>query len=121
MKEQTLAFFKKALVDHFSKITEIPLIFIVNPTFPLTKPTFYRHREIVGIPNNVSFFIKTPKYRSKKSQIQNNEKPYNPQLSPPPPISSEYRRPVPSKFKEKLMGHFRGSKIKPTKYWLISC
>ena len=31
-------------------------------------------------------------------------------------ISSQYRRPVPSKFKEKLMEHFRGSKIKPTKY-----
>ena len=34
-------------------------------------------------------------------------------------ISSKYRRPVPSKFKEKLMEHFRGSKIKPTKYYLL--
>ena len=33
-------------------------------------------------------------------------------------ISSKYRRPVPSKFKEKLIENFRfrGSKIKPTKY-----
>ena len=31
-------------------------------------------------------------------------------------ISRKYRRPVPSKFKEKLMEHFRGNKIKPTKY-----
>ena len=31
-------------------------------------------------------------------------------------ISSKYRRPVLSKFKEKLMGHFRDSKIKPDKY-----
>ena len=31
-------------------------------------------------------------------------------------ISSKYRRPVPSKFKEKLMKHFRGNKINPTKY-----
>ena len=31
-------------------------------------------------------------------------------------ISSKNRRPVPSKFKEKFMGHFRGNKIKPTKY-----
>ena len=29
-------------------------------------------------------------------------------------ISSKDRRPVPSKFKEKLMEHFRGSKIKPS-------
>ena len=33
-------------------------------------------------------------------------------------ISSKYRRPVPSKFKEKLMGHLRGSKVKPTRYLL---
>ena len=30
-------------------------------------------------------------------------------------ISSKYRRPVPSKFKQKLMEHFRGSKIKPSR------
>ena len=37
-------------------------------------------------------------------------------------ISSKYRRPVPSKFKENLMEleHFRGSKIKPTKYQLVA-
>ena len=29
-------------------------------------------------------------------------------------ISGKYRRQVPSIFKEKLMGHFRGSKIKPS-------
>ena len=39
---------------------------------------FYRHREIVGISNTVSFFIEIPKYRSKKSQISNTEKPYDP-------------------------------------------
>ena len=35
-------------------------------------------------------------------------------------ISSNKRRPVPKKFKEKLMRRFRGSKIKPIKaknYW----
>ena len=68
--------FYKTLVDH-GKITKIPLIFIVNPGFPLTKPTFYCHREIVGIPNTASFFIKIPKYRSKKSQMANKEKPYD--------------------------------------------
>ena len=31
-------------------------------------------------------------------------------------ISSKYRRPVPSKFKGKLIEHFRGSKLKSTKY-----
>ena len=31
-------------------------------------------------------------------------------------IYSKYRRPVPRKFKEKLMEHFRGRKIKPNKY-----
>ena len=36
-------------------------------------------------------------------------------------ISTKYRRPVPSKFKEKLMEHLRGSKTKPTKYLLDSC
>ena len=30
-------------------------------------------------------------------------------------IYSNYRRPVPSKFKQKLMEHFRGSKIKPSR------
>ena len=35
-------------------------------------------------------------------------------------ISSKYRRPVPSEFKEKWMEHFRGSKIKPTKYYLVA-
>ena len=74
MKKQTLVFF---IVDH-DKITEMPLIFIVNPGFPLTKPTFYGHREIIVIPNTVSFFIKIPKYRSKKSQVPNTEKPYDP-------------------------------------------
>ena len=31
-------------------------------------------------------------------------------------IASKNSRLVPSKVKEKLMGHFRDSKIKPTKY-----
>ena len=79
MKERTVLFFLKNL-NRSWKITEMPLIFIVNSGFPLTKPTFYRHREIVGIPNTVSFFIKIPKYRSKKSQIPNTEKPYDPPL-----------------------------------------
>ena len=37
-------------------------------------------------------------------------------------ISSKYRRPVPRKLKEtlKLMKHFRGSKIKPTKYYIVA-
>ena len=48
MNEQTLVFFKKTLLDH-GKITYIPLIFVVNPGSLLTKPTFYRHREIVEI------------------------------------------------------------------------
>ena len=62
------------------KITEIPLIFIVNSGFPLTQTMFYRHGEIVAITNTVSFFIKISKYRSKKSQIPNTEKPYDPNL-----------------------------------------
>ena len=33
-------------------------------------------------------------------------------------IFSKYKRPVLSKFKERLIGHFRGSKIKPS---LASC
>ena len=75
----TSFFFLKTLADH-GKITKILLIFIVNPGFPFTKPTFYRYLEIVGIPNTVSFFIKIPKYRSKKNQIPNTEKPYDPHL-----------------------------------------
>ena len=31
-------------------------------------------------------------------------------------VFSNYRRAVPSQFKEKLMGHFRGRKKNPTKY-----
>ena len=69
MKEQRLVFLKKTLVDH-GKITKIPLIFTVNPEFPLTKPTFYCHREIVGILNTVSFFIKIAKHRSKKAKYR---------------------------------------------------
>ena len=69
MKKKTLVvlFFLFFFLKNLGKITEIPLILIVIPGFPLTKPTFYRHRETVGIPNSVSFFIKIPKYRSKKS------------------------------------------------------
>ena len=35
-------------------------------------------------------------------------------------ISSKYRRPVPKKYIEKVIEHFRGSKIKPTKYELVA-
>ena len=35
-------------------------------------------------------------------------------------IYKKHRRPVPRKFEEKLMGHFRGSKIKATKYKLVA-
>ena len=36
-------------------------------------------------------------------------------------ISSKYKRPVPSKFKKKLMKHLdRGSKIKPIKNQLVA-
>ena len=56
-------------------------------------------------PNPKEFSYKTNRYRHRHTELFII-------------ISSKYKRPVPSKFKEKLMGHLRGSKIKPTKYLL---
>ena len=76
-EETDTSFFSKKLQQIMVRLPNT-VDFHSKSLIPVDKTTFQRHREIVAIPNTVSFFIKIPKCCSKKSQIPNTEKPYDP-------------------------------------------